>query len=75
MDNPNVNDSKTVYVYGCCAPGTGQAVFWGIVLILLGGLGLISAFAPLQHLGRYILPAFLVLWGIDILFSRRTRSA
>jgi len=75
MDNPNSNDRNTVYIYGCCAPGTGRAVFWGIALVLLGGLGLLSAFVPFQHLGRYILPAFLLLWGGYILFSRRARRS
>jgi hypothetical protein len=32
---------------------------------------LLSAIVPLEHIGRYILPAFLVLWGGYILFSLR----
>ena len=55
---------------GACAPW--QAVFWGLVLVGLGGLGVLSAFVPLPlSLGRYILPALLVLWGAFLLLNAR----
>jgi hypothetical protein len=69
MNTSNASETKTKYVGMCCAPSAGGAIFWGILLVLLGGLGLLSAIMPLEHLARYILPAFLVLWGGYILFS------
>jgi hypothetical protein len=74
MNTSNASETKTKYVCMCCAPGAGQAVFWGILLVLLGGLGLLSAFMPLVHVGDYVLPAFLVVWGAYILFSLRRSS-
>lgn len=75
MDTPNSNDTKIKVVSVCCAPSAGWAAFWGILLITLGGLGLLSTVVPLQSIGRYILPALLVLWGGTILFNlRQARS-
>ncbi len=71
MDTQNNNETKVQYVPVCCAPGSGWAAFWVILLILLGGLGLLSTFVPAQHLGRYILPAFLLLWGGYLLLNLR----
>ncbi len=60
----------------CCGLCTGwQAVCWGIVLILLGALGVLGAFVPLPvSLGRFILPALLVLWGSFLVFNARRRG-
>ncbi len=77
MNTGTSREDKVTYVATCCGPCTPwQAVFWGIVLVGLGGLGLVSAFVPIPiALGRYILPALLVLWGAFCLLSaRRTRA-
>ncbi len=72
MNTQDKNETNVQYLaVCCCGPNTRRAIFWGIVLILLGGLGLLSTFVPLQHLGKYILPAFLLLWGSYILWDRR----
>lgn len=68
-------ENKMQVVAVCCGACRGwRAAYWGIVLVLLGGLGLLSAFVPLQDLGRIIFPALLVLWGGYILLGiRRAR--
>ena len=71
MNTQNINEDKVRYVAACCGPnGAWRSAFWGSVLILLGGLGLLSTFVPLQNVGRSVLPALLVLWGGFILFRR-----
>ena len=77
MNTQNTHEDKGSYVAVCCGPCSGwRAAFWGIVLVALGGLGLLSLFVPLPpSLGRYIFPVLLVLWGGFILFNwRRTRA-
>ncbi len=77
MNTETSREDKASYVAVCCGPcAPWQAVYWGIVLIGLGGLGLASAIVPLPlALGRFILPALLVLWGsFQLLSARRTRA-
>ncbi len=77
MNTGTSREDKVTYVATCCGPCVPwQAVFWGIVLIGLGGLGLASVIVPIPlAIGRLILPALLVLWGGFCLFSaRRTRA-
>ncbi len=77
MNTQNSREDKVPSVAVCCGPcASWGAVMWGIVLIGLGGLGLVSLFVPLPPtLGRLIWPALLVLWGGLILLNRlRTRS-
>ncbi len=77
MNTTDVNktNQEVVAMCCCCAPSRVWAAFWGIVLISLGGLSLVNTVIPLQNVGRYILPAFLILWGGFILFNlRRTRT-
>ena len=77
MNTQNSSENKVPYAMVCCGPcASWQTVMWGIVLIGLGGLGLVSLFVPLPPtLGRFILPALLVLWGsLTLLNRRRTRS-
>jgi len=69
MNTKSENETKMQFVAVCCAPSTGWKAFWGIFLVLLGALGLLSTFMPLQHLGHYLLPAFLLLWGGYLLYA------
>ena len=70
MNTENTNQNQSTQV--CCGASAGWwAAFWGIVLVALGGLGLLSNFVPFQHFGGYILPAFLLLWGAFILINTR----
>ena len=69
MNTNSEDETKVKYVAVCCPPGTSWTAFWGIFLVLLGALGLLTSFMPLQQLGRYILPAFLLLWGGYLLFA------
>ena len=71
MDSQDRSESKAQYVAVCCCPGAGRATFWGILLVLFGALGLLSIVLPSVNLGRYLLPAFLILWGTYLLFGRR----
>ncbi len=77
MNTETHREDKPAYVAVCCGLCTGwQAVFWGLVLVGLGGLGVLSAFVPLPiSLGRYILPALLVLWGAFVLLNARRNRA
>lgn len=69
MNTKSEDETKVQYVAVCCPPCTSRMAFWGIFLVLLGASGLLSALMPLQQLGRYILPAFLLLWGGYLLFA------
>lgn len=70
MNTENTNLKPSTQV--CCGASAGwHAAFWGVALVALGGLGLLSNFVPLQHLGGYILPAFLMLWGAFIMINAR----
>ncbi len=65
------NEIKNKYIAVCCVPSAGWAVFCGVLLITLGGLALLGAFIPLAHIGSYILPALLIIWGGAILVNLR----
>ncbi len=68
MDIENTTKNQSAQV--CCGTTSGwRSAFWGIILVILGGLGLLSNLVPIQHLGGYILPALLVLWGGFILIK------
>ncbi len=75
MNTQTMNEDNVRYVAICCGPNAGRTVFWGVGLICLGGLGLLSLFVPLQPLGRFIWPLFLVLWGGMLLLSLRRSQA
>ncbi len=74
MNTQNTNKTVIQPVMVCCAHSTSRAIFWGIVLIVLGGLGFLNTLVPLRHLGSYVLPALLVLWGGFILFNIRQQA-
>ncbi len=66
------NSTKNQAAQACCrASAPGRSAFWGILLVILGGLGLLSNLVPLHNIGGYILPALLMLWGGFILFNSR----
>ncbi len=68
-------DEKKVQIVCCCPTTIGGLVFWGAILVSLGVLGLLSTVLPLQHLGQYVWPTILLLWGGYILFGlRRARN-
>jgi hypothetical protein len=69
--NPaNLSDGQSAGV--CCAPRSGRrSIFWGSLLLLLGGFGLLSILFPDQQLGRVLGPAFLLLWGGALLLGAR----
>ena len=48
----------------CCRHShRSRAGFWGVFLILLGGMIFLGNFVPFEHVGRYIFPVFLIAWG------------
>jgi hypothetical protein len=72
MNTHPVNPANPQSGAVCCGPlSARRAAFWGSVLLLLGGLGLLSVLFPAQPLGRFILPAFLLLWGGGLLLGTR----
>jgi hypothetical protein len=72
MNNANSNETKAQHIVACCAPISGRrAIFWGGVLVLLGAFGLLSIWMPAQQLGRFVLPAFFLLWGGALLVGAR----
>ncbi len=74
MNVQESNPNPMVVVNGCCPNCARSAAFWGIVLIIFSGLGLLSAFVPQLNVGRYLLPAFFLAWGIYLLSSRLVRQ-
>lgn len=69
MNTQKTDENNIKVIAVCCANGARWIAFWGIILVLLGGLGLLSAFTPIQQIARFIFPAFLVLWGAYLLFA------
>ncbi len=53
--------SETRDGVACC--GRQGQLFWGVVLLLFGGILLLGTHVSLIGLGKYLLPAFLILWG------------
>ena len=71
MNTENSAESRNQVVPVCCGPiSNRRALFWGGILIVLGAALLLDLLLPLQHFGRFILPAFLMLWGAAILLAR-----
>jgi hypothetical protein len=70
MHTENADDNQVRWVYACCGASPRlRSRFWGSMLLLLGGLGVLSSVMPLQGIGKYVLPAFLALWGVFILWN------
>lgn len=74
MNTKSLEGAKNECICWCGASAGVRAFFWGILLVLLGSLGLLQIFVPIQGLGMYLLPAFLILWGGFILVSRFSRQ-
>ncbi len=75
MNNQFENENKKQIIAVCCAPGSGWILFWGILLVLFGILGLLSILLPAAHIGRYILPGLLLVWGTYLLLVARRSQA
>ncbi len=69
MNTQKTDENNVKVIAVCCGTGARWMAFWGIILVLLGGLGLLSAFTPIQPIARYILPGFLVVWGAYLLLT------
>ncbi len=68
MNTENANTRQAEY-FCCCARPRLRALFWGSALLLLGSLGVLGNLVPLQGVGKYVLPAFLALWGAILLWN------
>jgi hypothetical protein len=56
-------------VTNCCWPdgGRGGALFWGVALVLLGGMWLWANTVGLDDWGEWAIPALIVAWGAALL--------
>lgn len=45
-----------------CCGGQSQR-FWGVVLLIFGAILLLGTQVPLVGFGKYLFPAFLLVWG------------
>ena len=74
MENTEVREREVHYVYGgCCAPVGRQGLpFWGVALVAIGALTLLSNLALFNlNIGGIVFPSLLLAWGIAILLPRR----
>lgn len=74
MENTELREREVYYVYGgCCAPIGRQGVsFWGVALVAIGALALLSNLTFFNlDIGGIVLPGLLLAWGIAILLPRR----
>ena len=77
MDTSELNQQsqrEIHYVYGwCCTPvGRRGASFWGVALVLIGAVVLLSQVTPFSlEIGKFLWPALLMAWGVAILWPNR----
>lgn len=70
-ENANESEARTVYV-NCCAPADGSGVsFWGILLLVIGLIWLLSSLALVASVGKFILPAIFITLGVAALWNAR----
>jgi hypothetical protein len=73
MKTENTNERETHAVYvSCCAPVDGSgASFWGVLLLVIGFIWLLSSLALVASVGKFILPAILITLGVAALWNTR----
>jgi hypothetical protein len=72
MSTTNLPEQQSSSERNCCGQTRrSRSGFWGIFLILLGATIFLSNFVPFQHFGRYVFPAFLIVWGAYVLIGLR----
>ena len=74
MENTELREREIHYVYGgCCAPIGRQGVsFWGVALVAIGAIALLSNLALFNlDIGGIVLPGLLLAWGLAILLPNR----
>ena len=70
-ENPNKRETRTIYV-GCCAPADESRVsFWGVFLLVIGIIWLLSSLALVATVGKFILPAIFITLGVAALLTAR----
>jgi len=75
MTTGNISDQNSTQNSACCEHHRrSRAFFWGAALVLLGGAALLNNFVPVANFGRYVLPLFLVAWGVYVLSGARWRA-
>ncbi|MFQ5613042.1 MAG: hypothetical protein ACE5H9_13015 [Anaerolineae bacterium] len=70
MDTDQSSKYEAYYGYRlCCAPGGRSGLnFWGVLLVVLGGLWLANNFGLVPGIGNFIFPVFLITWGSFLLW-------
>ena len=74
MENTELREREIHYVYGgCCAPMGRQGVsFWGVALVAIGALALLSNLTLFNlDIGGIVIPGLLLACGIAILLPKR----
>ena len=70
-ENTNRRETRRIYV-GCCAPANGSgASFWGVLLLVIGLIWLLSSLALVVSVGKFILPAIFITLGVAALLNAR----
>ena len=48
-----------------------RGLFWGLLLVAIGGFWLLGNLEIVPEPARIILPSLVILWGVATLFTRR----
>jgi hypothetical protein len=51
-----------------------RGLFWGLLLVAIGGFWLLGNVEIVPEPARIILPSLVILWGVATLFTRRERK-
>ena len=64
-------ETRTVYA-SCCAPVNGLgASFWGVLLLVVGLIWLLSSLTLVAGIGKFILPAIFIGLGVAALWNAK----
>jgi uncharacterized membrane protein len=70
-ENTNERETRTVYV-SCCAPVAGSGgSFWGVLLLVIGLIWLLSSLTLVASAGKFILPAIFITLGVAALWNAK----
>ena len=70
-EDTNERETRTIYV-SCCAPVDESGVsFWGVLLLVIGLIWLLSSLALVVGVGKFMLPAIFITLGVAALWNAR----
>jgi hypothetical protein len=71
-DDPGVERYCARSCWWPSANDRGAALFWGAMLLVLGGVWLAANTFGLDNWGEWLIPGLFVVWGGVLLLGRRT---